>query len=496
MRDLTPEVLHEMKTQVMAHPTLPSYSKKTLLGALTKASEGVVPTTGELNLIETAFGKETALSFHAFAKARGKYKDLLYEVGNIPRSVMASADVSGVGRQGLGALTNHPIISSRVLGDMMRSFGSEEAFQREMTALAQRPNAPMYHVGGLQVTNLEEIGNREEAFASNLAEKLTGLGNRNRSFVRWSGRAYTLFLSKARADIFDYYVAQFAKTGTNVHDQEFLKGLGAMVNSITGRGWSLGGLARNESGKALNTVLFSPRLMASRFDMFNPVYYAKMPRKLRLLALRHSLVTVGAIMTTLELARLSGAKVGVDPRSADFAKIKVGNTRIDVAAGYQQVVRVLAQIIVGQSVSSSTGEVVNLRSGKYGQKTTTDVLTTFFQNKESPLFSVGSDYLLRGGQNSIGQKVTPQSEAYQHLSPLLIQDVRDIYNEKHGGMNGIAWAVGAYGLGALGVGLQTYATPPPKALKKPQSYFGSSSSGGGSPYFAPAPASSSGGYFK
>jgi len=320
----------------------------------------------------------------------------------------------------------------------------------------------MYHVGGLQVTNLEEIGNREEAFASNLAEKLTGLGNRNRSFVRWSGRAYTLFLSKARADIFDYYVAQFAKTGTNVHDQEFLKGLGAMVNSITGRGWSLGGLARNESGKALNTVLFSPRLMASRFDMFNPVYYAKMPRKLRLLALRHSLVTVGAIMTTLELARLSGAKVGVDPRSADFAKIKVGNTRIDVAAGYQQVVRVLAQIIVGQSVSSSTGEVVNLRSGKYGQKTTTDVLTTFFQNKESPLFSVGSDYLLRGGQNSIGQKVTPQSEAYQHLSPLLIQDVRDIYNEKHGGMNGLAAAFGGYAVGSVGLGMQTYGPGPSK----------------------------------
>lgn len=482
MQDLPPSVLDGMKSMIMEHPTLMPFQKRTLVGAVNKAAEGIVPTNSELNLIETTFGKDHADAFRKLAANPSRLKDFAFEVGNIPRSIMASVDISGLLRQGIGAVTNHPIITGKNLGGMMHALRSESFYHESMGAIAKRANAPLYHEGGLAVTDLEEIGGREEAFASNLAEKLTGLGNRNRSPVRWSGRAYTYLLSRTRADIFDHYVAQYAKTGTNVHDPEFLKGLANMINSFTGRGYSLGGLARGTSGKALNTVLFSPRLMASRFDLLNPVYYAKMPKGMRLLALRHSLVTVGLIMSTLELARLGGLKVGLDPRSADFAKIKVGNTRIDIAAGYQQVVRVLAQLISGKSVSSSSGQVVNLRSGKYGQKSATDVLTTFFEGKESPLASMVSDWALRGGKNSIGQKMTLKSEAYGHLTPLLFQDARDIYKEKHGGLNGLAWAAGGYALGSLGVGMQTYGPPPAKSSggSSGSRFLPGSSSGNGS----------------
>jgi hypothetical protein len=478
-KDLTPGVLEQMKTIVMEHPTLRGYDKKTLTKALDDAHAGEVPTNSELDKLETVFGKATRDSFAKYATDASKWKDAFYEVGNIPRSLMSSVDISGVGRQGLGALVNHPIITGRNLPGMIRAANHEAFYQQGMKNLAARPNAGKYEMGKLAVTNLEGISNREEAFASNLAEKLTGLGKRERSPVRWSARAYTYMLAHTRADIYDHYDRLFANAGQDVHDPKFIKGLSTMINSLTGRGFSLGGLAHGTSGKALNTVLFSPKLMASRFDLLNPVYYAKMPKGLRPLALRHSLATVGAIASTLELARLSGLHVGLDPRSADFAKIKVGNTRIDLAAGYQQTVRMLYQVAVGQSKSSATGQVVNLRSGKYGQKSVTDVLTNFFENKESPLASITSDYVLRGGKNTIGQKMTPGRLAGNYLTPLLGQDLFDIYREKHGGVNGLAWALGAAPLGAVGVGLQTYGPPKPKQT-------GGSSSGGSSYDYTPS----------
>lgn len=497
-KDLTPDTLERMKELVMEHPTLRGYDKKTVTKALDNAYRGETPTDSELDKIQTVFGKDTRDSLAKYGAEISKWKDAFYEVGNIPRSLMSSVDLSAVLRQGLGAVVNHPIITARNLPGMLRASKSEEFYQARVAARAARPNAPKYEIGRLAVTDLENIGKREEQFASNLAEKLTGLGKRERSPVRWSGRAYTDFLAETRADIYDHYDALFARAGRDVHDPKFIKGLSTMINSITGRGFALGPLARGEAGKVLNTVFFSPNLMASRFDLLNPWYYGKMPRELRLLALRHNLATVGAIASTLELARLAGLHVGLDPRSADFAKIKVGNTRYDLAGGYQQTVRMLWQVAVGQSKSSKTGEVVNLRSGKYGQKTVTDVLTNFFENKESPLAGTFSDFVLRGGRNTIGQKMTPGRLAQENLTPMLWGDLKDIYNEKHGGVNGVAWALGVAPLSALGVGVQTY---PPQAPSKATpgggstSYFGGSgggggsyfgdSSGGGSSYFGP-----------
>src|SRR5207247_10231959 len=97
-------------------------------------------------------------------------------------------------------------------------------------------------------------GHREEAFPSEYAETLTG---GKRGPVRASGRAYTGFLNKMRADMFDKLLEKGRKKGWNVEDRKFQRGLASYVNSATGRG-SLG--PAEPWGPALNTFFFSPRL--------------------------------------------------------------------------------------------------------------------------------------------------------------------------------------------------------------------------------------------
>ena len=106
---------------------------------------------------------------------------------------------------------------------------------------------------------------REEAFMSNLAEKIPGFGH----LARGSDRAYTGFLNKLRADVFDDLVSKAKLTGSD--NPNMAKDIATFVNAATGRG-SLPA-ALEKAAPALNGVFFSPRLMASRLTLLNPVYY-------------------------------------------------------------------------------------------------------------------------------------------------------------------------------------------------------------------------------
>jgi hypothetical protein len=330
-----------------------------------------------------------------------------------------------------------------------------------------------------------DVGAREERFASDYAELLTG---GKYSPVRASGRAYTGFLDKTRADVFDHLLKRAQAQGVNVQDPKFLRSLGSYVGSATGRG-DLG--AFQEAGKVLNAVLFSPRLLASRLNFLNPAYYARLHPFARKEALRSGIQLAGTVSTLLALAsRVPGVKVNTDPRNPDWGKIRVGDTRVDIAGGFQQELRLLAQLASGVAISSTTGKRLSLTAGGFGQPTRLDIAQRFFMGKESPIASLVTDWAR--GSTQIGQKFTWGSAATQRMIPLLAQDSADLYKEKHGGMNGLMAALAGYGVGSVGFGVQTYGSAPVKA--RPGGYFGGSGAGGGSPYFSPSKSGGSG-YF-
>lgn len=401
---------------------------------------GKVPTEGELQLLNRVFGPEFTKTIMSKMDTWSKIKQTLYQVANVPRSLMASFDLSAPFRQGIFFI-GKPKQFFGSFSRMFGYFGSEKAFKGLFDEIAQRPTYELMRESRLALTEMDAIlGLREERFMSQMAEKIPVIGK----VVRASGRAYTGFLDKLRADIFDDLVAKAEGLGLKPRDNSYLsKQIAEFVNAGTGRG-DLGSL--RSAGPALNAVFFSPRLMASRLKLLNPKMYIAGDPFVRKQALKSLLSFAGAGFTILTLSKLGGLEVSTDPRSSDFGKIKIGNTRIDIWGGFQQYIRTAYQLIKGETVASTTGKITKVGEG-YKPLTRLGILARFVETKEAPVLSFTLD--LARGQTSYGEKLDVPKEVKDRFVPMVIQDTIEIAKDDPS-------LLPLSTLGVFGMGLQTY----------------------------------------
>lgn len=367
---------------------------------------------------------------------------------NIPRALMSSFDLSAPLRQGVFMVGRKEFY--KALPDMVKAFGSQRVYDGIMSDIESRPTYKLMQDSNLALTeNGADLNHREESFISNYAEKIPLIGRG----IKASERAYVGFLNKIRADSFDSIIKNYKDAGIDLTaDKDQINGISRYINSATGRG-DLGRL--NGATPLLNSLFFSPRLIKSRVDMLNPQYYASLPPVARKEAIK-SLLSFGAIATTtLGLAKAAGLGVEVDPRSSDFGKIKVGNTRYDILGGFAQYLTLGARLATNEK-KNAQGDISELGK-KYGAPTRLDTAVNFGINKESPVASFITDYLR--GKDPTGMKFDLKNEIGSRFVPLLIQDINDIRNDR-----GLAEAIPMAIPGVFGVGLQTY--PPTEAKKK------------------------------
>jgi len=403
--------------------------------------EGVtVPTSSELNLLKQVFPEELVTTALKKLPLSTKVGQGLAEVLNIPRAIRASFDMSAPFRQGVFLLAKHPIKSAKAFGSMFKYFFSQKSYEGLMDDIANRPTYGLMKQGRLSLTDMSHsLTAREEAFMSDLAGKIPKIG----PIIKASNRAYSGFLNKLRADVFDGLLIGAKKQGVQITDK-FITDLGGFISTATGRG-GLG--AAEKFAVALNTTLFSPRLMASRLSLMNPQYYAKLDPFVRKEALKSLFAFVGTGMTVLGLAKMGGAEIGVDPRSADFGKIKIRNTRYDIWGGFQQYIRAGAQLVTGEMVSSTTGVKTNVGEG-YKPITRLDLMQRFIEGKLAPVTAFVRDLLK--GRSFIGKTLDPADELGNLFMPMVIQDIIDLAVEE--GPSGILMSSPAI----FGTGVQTY----------------------------------------
>ncbi len=425
------------------HQILSPFEKITTKNGLAKllsAEGGTVPTKGELKLLGEVFPQDfinTVLTKRPLLQKAGEG---IAEVLNVPRALMASFDMSAPLRQGV-FLIGRPKQWMPAFRDMFKYFFSEKSYQGLMSDIQKRPTYSLIRESRLPLTDIgATLAGREEKFMSNLAEKIPLVGK----VVKASNRAYTGFLNKLRVDVFDDLVNTAQKQGIKV-EGKVLGDIAKFVGSATGRG-DLGIL--NNAAVALNSVFFSPRLMASRLNLLNPVYYTKLDPFVRKEALKSLFTFSGTASSILGLAKLGGADIGVDSRSADFGKIKIGNTRYDILGGFQQYLRIAGQLITGEHISSTTGVKTTLGEG-YKPLTRFDIALRFLETKEAPVASFATALLK--GQSALGQKLEVGKEVGQRFVPMVIQDMYDLVKER--GLEGVGMSIPAI----FGVGVQTYA---------------------------------------
>jgi hypothetical protein len=385
-----------------------------------------------------------------------KARDLTLEVLNVPRTIMSSMDFSAPLRQGIVASVTHPVMASKAGIEMFRQAFSQKRFDEWFFDLKESKRYDTIKKSELSVTDPHDyrLSAKEEAFMNNLAEKIPIVGK----FIKGSERAYVGFLNKMRVDLFNRGVDALEADGkTFENSPDVYKGLASYINNQTGRG----GLGKLENyAPVLNTVFFSPRLIASRLNLLNPIYYAKLPKEVRREAAIDMLKFVGFGLSILTLAKLNGAQVEDDPRSTDFGKIKSGDTRWDIWGGFQQYARLAAQMISGQKKSTMSEDIQNLNGeGRFGE-TRSDVLQRFSRGKLAPVPSMAVDFL--SGRTAVGDKVTVASEAESHLLPLIYSDMKQAMQDQ-----GIKSLLTVGVPATFGVGVNTYTKRQSTSTRKP-----------------------------
>ncbi len=369
-----------------------------------------------------------------------KVFDTGVEIMNTARALVTSFDLSAVLRQGGFIALGHPLRALKIFPDMFRALASEKGQFRVNEEIQKRPNAPLYKSARLYLSDQDNanLSKLEEAYMSRWANKLPGVGA--------SQRAYVTFLNRLRADSFDALARSLTLDGKPTLEES--KAIANFVNKATGRG-SFGGT--DQANVVLNTVFFSPRYLASRFQLLTgqPLWKGTAGTR-KLIAREYARFMLG-VGTIYGLGALAGAEVENDPRSSDFGKVHFGNTRIDPLTGLQQITVLGSRLTSGQT-KDLEGEVNDLRGEdrEYGQPDATDVVKRFLRSKLSP--AAGLAMNLAAGSDFMGRPVTPLSVAQSVAVPISGQDIYTVLTQDENVPRASALAL----LAILGMGVQIH----------------------------------------
>jgi hypothetical protein len=361
------------------------------------------------------------------------------EAINTARTLKATADMSAVLRQGLVLSVRHPIKAGKAFGESFKAFFSEYTAEQIYNTIISAPEHYIREKSGLY---LSEVGGRvirgEEMFMSSVAEKIPLYGR----IVRASERHMVSFLNMIRTAAFDYFLKKYPNA---THAE--LKAWANFVNVASGRGnlRSLAGFANT-----LSLGFFAPKFAISRVQIPLALFTRSkkgVTRRVRMEIAKDLVATASLGATALTLAHLAGAEVGTDPRSADWGKIKVGNTRIDIWGGMQQPMRVVAR--TGLGITDKWGWTGEGLTDWQKDVDPMELAARFSQYKFSPLATIPLE--LYKGKTIVGEDVEPSETAIKAMIPMVYEDMRDAWRLEGAGQ--AAW-VGA--LAFFGVGASTY----------------------------------------
>lgn len=430
---------------------------KTAVGAIDRLLEGQRVRPHEIDVLRKVFGSELGEALSRRLEVSDSIKIFLRKAINTPRELVAGLfDQSAPLRQGIMYMLARP---SKGVPTVFKALG--QAFDDEyyrMTDLQMR-SGKNYGLGqrfGLDLPELDGyvFSEKEEVYRGSLLEKLPFL----KDLRDFSSRGYVGYLNNMRSAMFDEFVDTLTKRGLtpDIAPQEF-RSAARLVNVAFGRG-EMGRLDR--IGDVLADVGFSPRLVASRFNMLDPRFYASLAPEMRKQAMSDFLrfLTVGAtIVTSIEALYPDQVSVEKDPRSADFMKVKVGDTRYDIWGGFQQMARYAAQFITNQEKVTTTGEIRDFDPKEFPFGSRASLAGRFLRSKESPQFSLLHDWAAK--RTFLGEEFPYADDAekkamekwIERFIPLYIQDINDAADSL-----GIGKALLMGIPGFFGAGFQTY----------------------------------------
>lgn len=386
-------------------------------------------------------------------------------VNGLARAAKASLDLSGTFLQGGFLLVRHPLISGRAFAaQVMAGYtafigGSPEAYMAAL--LSNDDKLSIWKEAGLEITDIHgDMLQQEEFFSTHILDKwrnhenkwFRGAGIALTQHIHASGAAMTTFLNYQRAGVFEaWYQAHKTHPDFTMDDARLAA---AFINSATGRG-----LVKKTQLTLAADLLFAPKWYKSRFDLLNPAFYtAHTNKQTRGLIASSAASYIMSRMGLLYLFGMAGSafgidvSIGTDPREADWGKLVIGKTRIDVWAGMQQMARLAIAGMYGLGDMLGIIELEPQREVDYRAE-----LGRFFSYKAAPLPAATLSAF--SGKNAVGE---PRGLGLPISENIIIQDMMipipasEFFSAaKEIGPLG---AMGSFAVSAVGIPTGTYGT--------------------------------------
>lgn len=469
---LTPEERYNATRLKAVQKRLSELEAKTAAGDFSKPAKKYPPfKSKELQDLEFKLQEaknaatEGALKARLANRTKGERAlDTTKEAWHTMRALMTGGELSGVLRQGKFALLSRPLVTAKgavpamlrtavpdfvrkLAGSKSTSAATEHAIISEVQS---RPNANVYKQSGLEITDPHNFSEAqlEGNYRSRWANKIP--------LIAESGRAYSTFLVRLRADVFDVLYNKLQSREGPV-SLEQAKALATYVNESTGAG-SLG-KAGQKAAEVLNYTFFAPKFVASRFQMLagHAMWKGDMATR-KIIAAEYARVLGSAAVMYGLYSLLGTKKIETDPRSSNFGKIPIEGkdgtiTYIDPMAGAIQSTAILAQTLSGQK-KEANGSMTQLRTtgekkADFARDGGKNVLH-FIRSKASPQVGALYDRFVTG-KDFNGNPITLSGQFAGLAFPMTYGDIYDAMKAQ-GVPKGVALSILAF----FGEGVNTY----------------------------------------
>lgn len=269
-----------------------------------------------------------------------------------------------------------------------------------------------------------------------------------------SQRAFDGYVNSIRVNSFKDMAKSLQNSGYNYEaNPEVFEKAADFINTTTGRG-SLG--AADASSKWLNLVLFAPRKVISEVKLFTPyafLYYAKMPKPVRMRALGNLATFLGTFLTTNALLWAASKPDDDDEEemktwkdfwntnSSNFLTHKIGDKRVSIAGGAKSMIVFQSRFWNGKFVDQYGTETE--LGDRYGKQINTrfDLVTNFIAGKTAPVVNVG----IQKAQERKGLELD-NTEVVKNLTvPIWLQDLKDLYKKDPQSVNAIVTVLSIFG---------------------------------------------------
>lgn len=393
------------------------------------------------NFMEKAKKDSGKLRLNQYASVEG-ITSIFNGLAGISKTMKATWDMSYMFRQGQKTFWANPTIwlknATQVVGDVIRVAGGKNVMDEISAEVYSHPLYERMVKDKLAITTVEE-----EMVGSSTIEKAPIIGRLQRmSDVAYTGMAY-----RNRIALYEQYTNMAEHLN---HAETTNLGIGTVVNAMTGRG----GLGRLERvGDVMNKFLFSPRLLTGNLSFLSShLFDPNVKGVMKWQAAKNLLLNIGGMATVFALNSLlnpEGAEE--DPTSADFGKIRIGNTRFDFTGGMGSLVVLGARMWTGKYKSSNTLIKKNIDVFEFGSPGMTDMIYDFFENKQAPIVSQIREIL--DGKTFDGGKTTLGSVAEGLFIPIIVEQGLESLFEPDPHAADSVLALIAEG---LGIGVTTY----------------------------------------